>query len=173
MTMLILPEWGKIVNVFSPLDVDTAVQGGNYNFVNIRNYQAGGFLLRIGAHSGDAVGFTIQQAKNVEGNSKKALTFTKYFRNKTNASPQEESDMWVEETAVSNTFDVLAQNQYFIPVRPGMLDVSNNFDSIRGELEAGSAATLASLSLLLWGGPKAIAGNVDQIPSTAVNRMPN
>ena len=174
MTMLILPEWGKIVNQISPVDTNGLVQGGNYNFVNIRNYQAGGFLIKVGVHSGTAEGITIRQAKNVEGNGSKALVFTKYFKNLVVGSPQEESDLWSEETATSNTFDIIANTNFWVPIRPGMLDVSNDFDSIRFQMDGDSdAATLVDASLILWGGPKAVAGNVSQIPSTAVNRMPN
>lgn len=164
----------KIVKQIFPLDINAAVQGGNYNFVSLRNYQQMGFRLNVGAHSGDGVAFSMRQAKNVEGNGSKAMTNHTYgFRNTPGGSPQEESDRWDKFTITSGLFDIAASTLYWIPFRPAMLDVSNDFDCIRGEMEAGSAATLVSLDLFLWGGPEGIDTSITHIPSVAVNVMPN
>lgn len=164
----------KIFNQVLPVDTDAQAQGGNFNFVSLRNYQGGGFFIEVGAHSGTAVAFTISQAKNVEGNGSKAMTsHTRGYKNVPGSSPQEESDRWDEFTITSGTFDLAASTNYWIPIRPAMLDVTNDFDAIRMALEAPDAATLFSCNLFLWGGPEGLAGDTRHIPSMAVNRMPN
>lgn len=163
----------KYITKFQPKDVNAAAQGGNYNFISLRNYQGVGIFISVGAHSGDAVGISLKQAKNVEGNGSKALAFTEYYSNTPGSSPQEETDLWREQTAVSNTFDIAANTNYIIPLRPGMLDKTNDFDSFRVEVEAGSASTILSVLQELFGGPEGIDNNVKHIPSANVNRMPN
>ena len=86
---------------------------------------------------------------------------------------EEENDKWVKETASSNTVDIVAHRNYFIPLRQAMLDITNNFDTFRLEIEAASAATLIAANYELYAGPEGIAGDIDHIPSVAVNRMPN
>ena len=168
-----LPEFMKVVKQVQPVDSNGAAQGGNYNFVSLRNYQSAGFLLSVGAHSGSAAAFTVQQAKNVEGNGAKSLAYDLYYKNAVGSSPQEESDRWDKVTGASGTFNIAAQTNFWIPVRPGELDVSNDFDCIRAHLAAPDAATLIGMWLFLWGGPEGITGNTIHIPSANVNRMPN
>ncbi len=173
MTMKSVAERMKVIHKFQPRDINGAAQGGNYNHTSLRNYQGAYFLLSVGAHSGDAVAFTITQAKNVEGNGSKSLAYDKYYSNDPDASPQQEEDNWRETTGAAGTFNITANTNYLIPVRPGELDVSGDFDCIRGELAAGSASTIVSLALVLHDGPEGITDNVKHIPSAAVNRMPN
>lgn len=163
----------KYVTKFQPIDINGVAEGGNYNFTSFRLHEGAGIFIAVGVHSGNAVGITLRQAKNVEGNGSKALEFTEYYSNVPGASPQEEEDKWKEETAVSDTFDITAARNYFIPLRPAMLDVTNNFDAFRLEIEAGSAATLIHANYELYGGPEGITGDIEHIPSVAVNRMPN
>ncbi len=163
----------KRVNQVLPVS-GTAAQGGNYNFVSLRNYQGMVLILDVGIHTGDATALTVKQAKNVEGNGSKAMTaHTRGYKNVPGSSPQEESDRWDEFTITSGTFDIAAATRYIIPIRPAMLDVTNDFDCIRMELAAPSATTVISMAIDLWGGPEGIAGNTDHIPSANVNRMPN
>lgn len=162
----------KYVTKFQPRDVNGAAQGGNYNFTSFRLHEGAGILILVGVHSGNAVGISLKQAKNVEGNSSKTLEFTEYYSNLPGSSPQETEDLWQKQTASSDTFDVVANTNYFIPLRQGMLDITNNFDCFRLEVEAGSAATLMAVLYELYGGPEGIDGDIDHIPSVAVNRMP-
>ena len=166
MTMKSLFEQMKLVKQVQPVDSNGQAQGGNYPFVSLRNYQGGAFLLSVGAHSGSAAAFTVQQAKNVEGNGAKALSYDVYASNAVNSSPTEESDKWFKTTGASGTFNLAAQTNYIIPVRPGELDVSNNFDCIRGHLAAPDAATLIAMFLLLWGGPEIVTGKLFFISPT-------
>ena len=164
----------KIFNQVLPVDTNAQAQGGNFNFVSLRNYQGAAFLIQVGVHSGTAAAFTIDQAKNVEGNGSKGMTaHPRGYKNVPGSSPQEESDRWDEFIITSGTFDIDANTNYVIPVRPGMLDVTNDFDSIRMNLIAPDAATLFACQLMLWGGPMGLAGDTRHIPSAAVNRMPN
>lgn len=168
-----LVEQMKLVKQLQPIDSNGAAQGGNYNFVSLRNYQGGAFIVSVGAHSGSAAAFTINQAKNVEGNGSKAWAYDRYFSNLVGASPQDESDMWREFTGAAGTFNIVAQTNFVIPILPGALDVSNNFDCVRATLAAPDASSLISMHLLLWGGPEGITGNKIHIPSVNVNRMDN
>ena len=166
-------EQMKVVNQFSPKDINGAAQGGNYNHVSLRNYQGCFAEVQVGAHSGAATAVTIKQAKNVEGNGNKALSFDRYYKQAVAASPQQESDMWVEVTGASGTFNIAANHNYIIPIRPAMLDVTNDFDCVRVEVAAAGASTIAASQLTLHGGPEGITGNTDHIPSAKVNQMPN
>jgi hypothetical protein len=164
----------KIFNQVLPVDTNAQLQGGNFQFVSLRNYQGGAFLIQVGVHSGDATAFTISQAKNVEGNGSKAMTaHIRGYKNVPGSSPIEESDRWDEFVITSGTFDIAASTNYVIPIRPAMLDVTNDFDCIRMALGLSSAATLFACQLMLWGGPEGLAGDIRHIPSAAVNRMPN
>jgi len=162
----------KYVTKFQPQDINGAAQGGNYNFTSFRLHEGAGIFIAVGAHSGASVAVTLRQAKNVEGNGSKALEFTEYYSNTPGASPQQEEDKWKKQTAVSDTFDIAANRNYFIPLRQGMLDVTNDFDAFRLEIAAGSAATLIHGNYELYGGPEGIADDIEHIPSVAVNRMP-
>ncbi len=163
----------KYVTKFQPQDINGVALGGNHDFTSFRLHEGAGILIQVGAKAGNAVGITLRQAKNVEGNSSKALEFTEYYSNVPGASPVEETDKWKEETAVSDTFDVNANTNYFIPLRQAMLDVTNDFDTFRLEIEAASAATLIAANYELYGGPEGITDDIQHIPSVAVNRMPN
>ncbi len=163
----------KYVTKFQPIDINGAAQGGNYFFTSFRLHEGAGIFIAVGVHSGNAVGITLQQAKNVEGNSNKALEFTEYYSNVPGASPEEETDKWKKQVAASDTFDIVANRNYFIPLRPAMLDITNNFDAFRLEIEAASAATLIAAFYELYAGPEGITGDIEHIPSVAVNRMPN
>lgn len=163
----------KYVTLFQPQDINSAAQGGNYNFTSFRLHEGAGIFIAVGVHSGGAVGISLKQAKNVEGNGSKALAFTEYYLNQPGASPAEETDKWRAAVAVGNTFDVTANYNYFIPLRPAMLDVTNDFDCFRLEIEAGSASTLIHANYEFFAGPEGIDNNIKQIPSVAVNRMPN
>lgn len=164
---------GKIVNLISPKDINGAAQGGNYNAVSLRNYMGAFILLKVGAHSGAATAVTLKQAKTPDNSSVKALSFTEYYSNTVGASPTEESDMWQKKTASSNTFNIAANTNYIIPIRPGMLDVSNNFDCVRLDIAAAGASTIVAAALVLHDGPMGITDNTKHIPSARVNRMPN
>ena len=163
----------KYVTKFQPKDVNAAAQGGNYNFTSFRLHEGAGIFIAVGIHSGNAVGISLKQAKNVEGNGSKALAFTEYYNNTPGSSPEEETDKWKVKVAASNTFDVVANTNYFIPLRPAMLDVTNNFDCFRLEVEAGSASTLMAALYEMYAGPEGITDDIEHIPSVAVNRMPN
>ncbi len=163
----------KYVTKFQPQDINGAAQGGNYFFTSFRLHEGVGIFIAVGAHSGNSVAVTLRQAKNVEGNGSKALEFTEYYSNVPGASPEEETDKWKKQTAASDTFDIAANTNYFIPLRQAMLDVTNDFDAFRLEIAAASAATLVSALYELFSGPEGIADDIDHIPSVAVNRMPN
>lgn len=173
MGMRTLAERVKIKNVISPVDTNGQLQGGNFNFTSMRNYSYFDMMIQVGTHSGDDTAVTLNQAKNVEGNGAKALEFVNYWSQLVGASPQEESDLWQPQTAVSDTFDIAANTNYLIPIKPDSLDVTNNFDCVRFALGLSSAATLIAVQLYMSGGPEGIAGDVRHIPSAAVNRMPN
>ena len=164
---------GKPVNLASPQDINGVTIGGNYNAVSLRNYQGAFVFLQVGAHSSTAVAVTLKQAKTTDNSAVKALSFTEYYSNTVGASPTEESDMWQKKTAVSNTFNIAANTNYLIPIRPGMLDVSNDFDCLRVDLSAAAASTIIGLMLFLHDGPMGITDNTKHIPSARVNRMPN
>lgn len=163
----------KFVTKFQPQDINGAAQGGNYNFTSFRLHEGAGIFIAVGAHTGNAVAVTLKQAQNVEGNGNKALGFTEYYSNVPAASPQQEEDKWTKQTAASNTFNIAADTNYFIPLRQAKLDVTNNFDCFRLEIASASAATLIHANYELFAGPEGIAGDIEHIPSVAVNRMPN
>jgi hypothetical protein len=171
--MRALAENMKVVSIVAPVDSNGAAQGGNFNFHNMRNYPMCSIFVHIGAHSGTAAAFTIRQAKNVEGNGSKALSFTKYYQSKPTASPPETSDRWDEMVAASDTFNIAANTVYEIPVKGDMLDVDNGFDCIRAQLIAPDAATLISMYAVFHGGPAGQCGTLHEVPSVKVNRMPN
>lgn len=172
MTMRAFVHHGKPVNLVSPRDVNGAAQGGNYGAVSLRNYQGAFIFIQVGAHSGNPVGISLKQAKSTDNSAIKALSFTEYYSNTVGASPTEESDLWQKKTASSDTFDVAANTNYLIPIRPGMFDVTNRFDCLRVDVEAGSASTILGIMLFLHDGPMGIADNTKHIPSARVNRMP-
>jgi len=161
----------KYVTKFQPIDINGVAQGGNYNFTSFRLHEGAGIFIAVGAHAGASVAVTLRQAKNVEGNGSKALGFTEYYSNVPGASPQEEEDKWKVEVAASDTFDITAARNYFIPLRPAMLDVTNDFDAFRLEIAAATGATLIHANYELFAGPEGIADNIQHIPSVAVNRM--
>ncbi len=163
----------KYVTKFQPRDINAAAQGGNYNFTSFRLHEGAGILILVGAKAGNAVGITLRQARNVEGSGSKALEFTEYYSNLPGGSPQETEDLWRKQTASGDTFDIVANTNYFIPLRQAMLDVTNNFDCFRLEVEAASSATLIAVLYELYGGPEGIDDDTLHIPSVAVNRMPN
>lgn len=168
-----LVHHNKYVTKFQPQDINGAAQGGNYNFTSFRLHEGAGIFIAVGAHSGNSVAVTLRQAKNVEGNGSKALEFTDYYDNLPGGSPQETEDLWRAQTAASDTFDIVANTNYFIPLRQAMLDVTNDFDAFRLEVAAASAATLIHANYELFAGPEGIDDDIDHIPSVAVNRMPN
>jgi hypothetical protein len=161
----------KIVSRVLP-QVVTAAQIGTYNFTSLRNYQGAGVLIKCGALNGAAPTISVTQAKNVEGNGMKAISFDAYYTNVPGSSPQEEEDRWDESTGAAGSVTVVASTVFFIPIRPGMLDVSNDFDCIRPELTAPGTNLALSVDVILWGGPAGISGSTLHIPSAAVNRMP-
>lgn len=166
-------ETTKRVNQVAPQDINGAAQGGNYNFSSLRNYQGAYFVLKVGAHAGIAVAATIQQAVNVEGSSNKAISFDKYYSNDHSSANPDEVDLWQETTGAAGTFNITAQTNYVIPIKPAELDVTNRFDCIRGHLSEPAAACMVSLELVLYGGPEGIVNDKDHIPSAAVNRQDN
>lgn len=161
----------KIVRQIVPKDVDSDATNGG--FVSLRNYQGAGFLINVGAHSGDAVGITFEQSKNIDGGTTKDFTDVTRGYKSTRSASGGDADKWEEFTITSGTFDVAANTTYFIPIRPEWLDVTNDYDCIRIEVEAGSAATLVNADLLLWGGPEGILDDRDHIPSAVLDREPN
>jgi len=161
---------GKIVFQGQPQDINASALTGGY--VSLRNYQGAGVFIAVGAHSGNAVAVTLKQAKTVQATGAKALAFTTYYKNLMTGVATELLDKWQAVTATSNTFNIAANTNYFIPVRPGMLDVTNNFDCINVNIAAGSASTLINAFIYVWGGPEGIDNNVDHIPSTQVNVSP-
>ena len=166
-------ETTKRVNQVAPADINGAAQGGNYNFASLRNYQGAYFVLKVGAHSGSAAAVTVQQAVNVEGKSNKAISFDKYYSNDHSSANPDEVDLWQETTGASGTFNIAANTNYVIPIKPAELDVTNRFDCIRGHIAAPDASTIVSLELVLYGGPEGIVNDKDHIPSAAVNRLDN
>ncbi len=164
----------KYVTKFQPIDINGIALGGNYFFTSFRLHEGAGIFIAVGVHSGASVAVTLSQAKNVEGNGSKTLEFTEYYSNVPGASPEEETDKWKVEVAASDTFDIAAARNYFIPLRPAMLDVTNNFDAFRLAIAGtADAATLIHANYELYGGPEGITDDIEHIPSVAVNRMPN
>lgn len=160
----------KVVRQGAPQDINASALTGA--LVSLRNYPRGGFRLSVGAHSGNAVAVTFKQAQNIDGAGAKALTNppTYGFKCTASASP---SDTWVKFDITSGTFNIAANTEYFIPFRPNMLDVNNDFDCIRMDLAAGSASTLIAASAHLWGGFEGIDNDRDHIPSARLDREPD
>lgn len=165
------PSFTKVVRQVMPVDSDSQAQGGNYNFVSLRHYNTITAFIAVGAHSGASKAITLQQAKNVEGNSAKTLAFSRYYKQTVGASPPETGDRWDLVTGVSSTFNIAAQHHYAIPIRQAMLDVTNDFDCVRIHLAAPAAATLIYMAFFLMGGPEGIGNDVRHIPSANVNNM--
>lgn len=160
--------------VNAPKDYNSVgVQGGNLTGISLRNHSVATCFIAVGAHSSTAVAVTLQQMKNVEASGAKALGFTTYYSLAFLTSPTEERDMWQEQTASSNTFNIAANTLFAIPIKQAMLDVTNNFDCVRLHTSAPGASTLIFAWWELEGGPEGIAGSNKHRPSVHVNRMDN
>ena len=169
-----LPLHGKFVLHAAPVDINTGgAKGGNYNGISLRNHVSITGRVVIGAHSSTAVAITLQQMTSVEASAAKALSFTTYYSNAYLTSPVEERDMWVEQTASSDTFNIAANTQYMIPIKQAMLDVTNGFDCVRLHISAPGAATIGFWEWILFDGPTGIPGSTKHNPSVHVNRMDN
>jgi hypothetical protein len=155
-----LPYSQKIVTL-GVKDVNASALASS--FICMKNYNNGAVLISVGAHSGNAVAVTLDQAKNVAGVGSKTFSFTKYFK------MLNTGDLWVAATATSDTFNIAANYTYVIPIRPAMFDVTNRFDCIQVDIAAGSASTILQASILLWGGPEGIDNNVNHIPTARAN----
>lgn len=174
MTMRALPHSMKRVIYFVPLDADvgaSGAQGAAYDFTSLRNHPGASILIQVGVHGGADIAATLTQAKNVTGDSVKALSFTEAYLCDFGATLAENKDRWDRFTVSGDTFNIAADTFYEIPIRPGMLDVTNNFDCVKLNIAAGDAASLVAGSILLWGGPEGIDTDTDHIPSANVNQM--
>lgn len=157
----------KIVNIISPVSI-TTLQGGNYNFISMKNYLHGTIHIRCGVLTSTASAVTLQQAKNVEGNGAKTLSFTKYWYNVPGSSPQDEQDLWQELDAASDTFNVASNTNYMIEIEPAMLDVDNNFDCVRLHLSAPGTSLVVGAFMVL-SKPKFSGKGKLVMPSATVN----
>lgn len=138
----------KDVPIIQPASITTA-QGGNYNFVSLRDCQNASIVIRTGALSGAAPACTLQQAKNIEGNGNKALSFAKVWENHPNVSNADEVDLWTEVDVTSDTFNLAASCNYRIEIDCSKLDVSNGFDCIRPHFAAPGTSLVYSVSIEL------------------------
>lgn len=161
----------KEVNFIQPVS-QTAAQGGNYNFVSMRNAQYASVNIRTGVLTSTAPAVTMQQAKNVEGDGSKALAIPTVWINIPASSPQDEADLWIENTVTSDTFNLASNTNYRIDYDASQLDASNNFDCIRPSIAAPGTSILISVTVLLYGLRYTGKGKSNQ-PSATVNRMPN
>ena len=157
----------KDVNIISP--VSTAVaQGPGYNFISMKNAQHASINIRCGVLTSTASAVTLEQAKNVEGGSVKALGFLKVWQQIPTNSPEEITDLWEELDVTSNTFNVTSNRNYRIELDAAELDVDNGFDCFRLKLSAPGTSLLicahAELTNLRYTGE----GNLSQ-PSAKIN----
>lgn len=139
----------KHVPIIQPVSI-TALQGGNYNFISLKDYLYAEILIATGVLTSTASAVTLQQAKNVEGNGAKSFSFAKMWRNIPASSPQDEQDLWQEIDVSSDTFNVASNVNYRIPIDPAELDVDNDFDCIRPHLSAPGTSLLVYVSALLY-----------------------
>jgi len=115
----------KIVNGFSPVDIDAEATTGDY--VSMKNYNHCTIILTLGV-TGAASSITVQQATSVAGTSAKNLTVTEMYANEAVGT----NDTLVTTAVTSNTFDTSTDDglMYVIEVDAAELDLANGFDCL-------------------------------------------
>jgi hypothetical protein len=127
----------KTVPFVPPIDSTGTAQGGNYSFISLKNYQRAEITVFVGNIAGDSA-LTFLQAKNVEGNGSKALSFTKIEKCQSRAGSQEDADKFVEEAVTGDSYTIAAashdNHMFKVVINADDLDVDNGFDCFRPNL---------------------------------------
>ena len=165
MTMRSFAHRGKVVHLGGP----GTIAAGDPGFVSMRNYQGSFLFIAVGTLTG-GTNVSLRQAQNVAGSGIKDLVITEYYTNLVTASPEEDADKWRKVASTTAVFALANNTQFLIPVRPGSLDVDNDFDCVG--ITADAAAENSFAALFLHDGPEGITDNLIHIPSAKVNRMP-
>lgn len=160
-----------------PVDGNGVTYGPDRSFVTMANYPYVRCLFQFGVVSANAA-LTFSQAKNVGGNSNKALGFsTIWLQDSQTGNPPYVQDQFVKTTVTANSYAILAasHDNYLMVVefKADVLDVTNGFDCIRPNIVCGADVTLLSVQIEMMDGKFTGSLDYNVMPSMLVDRMPN
>lgn len=157
----------KPVGYLLPRDINGLEIGPDRIFHSLKAYRHVAILIGIGNLAGD-LGLHLKQAKNIEGGSLKDLAFTKIYKQ----DPNSDDDVWNPVTVSSNlhTFANASDDNtnWCIELDDTDLDVTNDYDCFRVELNTAAAATLCCIQFLFME-PRFAGRFHQQMPSTRMN----
>lgn len=154
---------GKIVNLHHIGDSSS----GTNLYASMRNYQGGFVFVENG--SGSSITVALLQATNINGDDVKTLALTNVYVVNTLEAEAEDQDLATEVVVDAAHYSLGDGKILVIPIRPGMFDVTNNFDCIAVNRTNFSAST--SAKLFLHDGPMGITDSIPHIPSAKVNNQ--
>lgn len=157
----------KPVAFLLPRDINGLEIGPDRLFHSMKAYRKASVFIAIGNLAGDLT-FDLLQAKNVEGGSQKALAFSKIYRQ----DPNSNDESWVPQTVTNNTITFANASEdnthWCIDIDDTDLDVTNDFDCIRPNVNPAAAATLCAITIVFYE-PRYAGRFHEQMPSTRVN----
>lgn len=163
------PEFANVVSAFVPIDFNAAAQTGD--FVSLENYGRCAVILfgAVGS-AGTDLTVTMQQATDVSNSLSdvKNLTFTKIYSKEGAALTAIGQYTVTEQTAAATyttTNNEAKQQIYVFDFGAEDLDIANDFDCLRMNVNAGNAAKVIAGLYILYN-PKY---GTDPLPSAIVD----
>lgn len=134
-----------------PIDGNGATYGGDFQFACMKNFAHATCFWLFGNIAADAT-ISIEQAKDIGGNSAKAYTIDTLYKQQCNAGTNYDQTKFIEEAvnATSRTIANASEDSYLfmVEIEGEQLDVSNGFDCLRPKVVNGAGATLVTMGVI-------------------------